>query len=66
MYNELQEAIALTEEALTDLQSTEALKRGRQGTTDLATEPVPASEAAPLPGQANATRMRSRGQTAKR
>ncbi|KAL3156172.1 hypothetical protein ABBQ32_012459 [Trebouxia sp. C0010 RCD-2024] len=55
VYKELQEAIALTEEALTDLQSTEALKRGRQDTTDLATEPVPACEAISPLVQANTT-----------
>lgn len=63
VYKELQEAIALTEEALTDLQSTEALKRGRQDTTDLATEPVPACEAISPLVQANTTNVQPLPQT---
>ncbi|KAL3152796.1 hypothetical protein ABBQ38_012378 [Trebouxia sp. C0009 RCD-2024] len=63
VYNELQEAIVLTEEAVTDLQSTEALKRGRQSTTDLATEPVLASEAVSVPVQANPTNVQPLPQT---
>ena len=59
VYDELQEAIALTDEALRDLQSTEALKRGRQGTT----EPFPASEAALFPEHTNATNVQSLLQT---
>lgn len=44
VYTELQEAITLTQAALDNLQSTEALKRSQQGTTDLATASAPASE----------------------
>lgn len=37
VYKELQEAIALTEEALYGLQDTEALQHAQQSTTELAT-----------------------------
>lgn len=47
VYTELQDAIALIEEALKEIQSTEALERGRQGTAELATESVPASKDLP-------------------
>lgn len=49
MYTELQEAIALTQAALDDLQSAEALEHSQQGTTDPATESAPASEPLPSP-----------------
>lgn len=52
MYTELQEAIVITQAALDDLQSTEALERSQQGTKELATESAPAFEAVPPPLQA--------------
>lgn len=53
VYTELEEAIAVTQAALDDLQSTEALERSQQGTTDLATESAPAFEASAFPLVAN-------------
>lgn len=47
VYTELQEAIAVTQAALDNFQSTEALERGQQGTTELATDSAPLSEAFP-------------------
>ena len=53
VYIELQEAIALTQAALDDLQSTEAYERSQQGTTELAMLSPPASEASPAHLQAS-------------
>lgn len=53
VYTELQEAIAITQAALDDLQSTEALERSQDGTSELATDSARDSEDFPAHLQAS-------------